>query len=78
MTVIQSRNCLRVLLLNSAVFEYLLKMPLWEKTLMRIKELREEKEKKEQDFEDLRETPKEDLWRRDLEQFLTKLDHSAS
>ena len=64
--------------MNSAVFEYLLKMPLWEITLERIKELREEKEKKEQDFEDLRETPKEDLWRRDLEEFLTKLDHSAS
>ena len=59
-------------------FGYLLKMPLWEITLERIKELREEKEKKEQDLEDLRATPKEDLWRRDLEEFLTKLDHSAS
>ena len=55
-------------------FEYLLNMPLWEITQEKIDELREEKEKKEQDLEDLRATPKEDLWRRDLEEFLTKLD----
>ena len=55
-------------------FDYLMGMPLWNLTLGKVDELCKERDKKWQELDDLRATSKEELWHRELREFLAKLD----
>jgi len=55
-------------------YDYLLGMAMWSLTLERKEKLLREKQEKHQELENLKATSKEDLWRRDLKEFVKKLD----
>lgn len=58
-------------------FNYILSMPLWSLTKERKDELMGKKEAKAKELSNLRRKSAPDLWRDDLEQFLTELDVSV-
>lgn len=47
---------------------------MWSLTAEKIEELLRKKDDKHKELEDLKRTSKEELWERDLKEFLTKLD----
>lgn len=49
-------------------------MAMWSLTAEKKEELLRKKDDKQKELDDLRKTSKEQLWERDLEEFLTKLD----
>ena len=55
-------------------YDYLMSMPMWNLTQEKIDELCKKRDEKRQELDELKATPKEVLWRRDLEEFLAKLD----
>merc|ERR1719495_2688726 len=55
-------------------YDYLMSMPMWNLTQEKIDELCKKRDEKKQELDDLKATPKEVLWRRDLQEFLAKLD----
>lgn len=54
-------------------YDYLMSMPMWNLTKGKMEELSKERDKKEEELSDLRATSKEELWRRELQEFLAKL-----
>lgn len=59
-------------------FNYILGMPLWNLTKERKDELLQKKEAKAKELSDLRRKSPSELWKDDLEAFLTELDVSSS
>lgn len=59
-------------------FNYILGMPLWSLTMERKDELLQKKEAKAKELSDLRLKTPSELWKDDLETFLTELDVSTS
>merc|ERR1719495_1238365 len=55
-------------------FDYLMSMPMWNLTQEKIDELCKKRDEKRQELNELKATSKEELWRRDLREFLAKLD----
>ena len=55
-------------------FDYLMGMPMWNLTQEKIDELCKKRDEKRQELNELKATSKEELWRRDLREFLAKLD----
>ena len=55
-------------------YDYLLGMPMWSLTKERKDDLIKKKEEKHHELKVLRDMSKEDLWRRDLNEFMDKLD----
>ena len=55
-------------------YDYLLGMPMWSLTKERKDDLIKKKEEKHRELKVLRDMSKEDLWRRDLNEFMDKLD----
>ena len=55
-------------------YDYLMSMPMWNLTQEKIDELCRKRDEKKQELEELKATTKEELWRRDLKEFLAKLD----
>jgi DNA topoisomerase-2 len=55
-------------------YDYLLGMAMWCLTKEKKDDLLKKKDEKHQELKKLRETSKEDLWKRDLKEFLAKLD----
>ena len=55
-------------------YDYLMSMPMWNLTQEKIDELCKKRDEKKQELDELKATPKEVLWRRDLQEFLAKLD----
>ena len=49
-------------------------MPMWNLTQEKIDELCKKRDEKRQELDELKATSKEELWRRDLQEFLAKLD----
>ena len=54
-------------------FEYLLSMPLWSLTYERVKDLQRQKKEKEQEWENLYNTSIDNIWMKDLDEFLQVL-----
>ena len=59
---------------NAAEYDYLLGMPMWNLTLEKKEEFLRKKEGKNQELRNLKATTKEDLWRKDLKEFVEELD----
>ena len=55
-------------------YDYLLGMPMWSLTKERKDDLIKKKDEKRQELKALRDMTKEDLWKRDLTEFIEKLD----
>ena len=55
-------------------YDYLMSMPMWNLTQEKIDELCKKRDEKRQELDELKATSKEELWRRDLQEFLAKLD----
>ena len=55
-------------------YDYLLGMPMWNLTKEKKDDILKKKNEKHQELKHLRETSKEDLWRKDLKELLAKLD----
>lgn len=53
-------------------------MAMWSLTAEKKDELIRKKEEKQKELDELRRTSKEDMWRRDLREFLKKLDEVES
>ncbi|KAG0580579.1 hypothetical protein KC19_4G184100 [Ceratodon purpureus] len=57
-----------------ADYEYLLSMPIGSLTFERVEQLRAERDKMEDDVEELKKATPKQLWEKDLDEFLVKLD----
>ena len=55
-------------------FSYLLGMPMWNLTQEKKDAIVKNRDERQQELKRLKATTKEDMWRTDLEEFLTKLD----
>ena len=55
-------------------FSYLLGMPMWNLTQEKKDAIVKNRDERQQELKRLKATSKEDMWRTDLEEFLTKLD----
>ena len=55
-------------------FDYLLGMPMWNLTQEKKEELCRKRDEKRQELENLKATSKEQLWEKDLKEFVSKLD----
>nr|CAG4718231.1 unnamed protein product [Naegleria fowleri] len=59
-------------------YNYLLSMPIWSLTAEKVKKLEKEKEDKQKEVETLESTKVEDIWLRELDEFLEHLDKLES
>lgn len=63
---------------KSGDYEYLLSMPIGTLTFEKVEQLRAQRDKMEDDVEELKKATPKALWEKDLDEFLIKLDVSHS